>query len=688
LEIEKLLKDLRIQSKGIESGGISITHNGAPGDLIAHGFVRNKEHRFASNLNFVDPAAQKIARLDATGVLLGHPANSPLPETSFFTPKLTVKNDSETSQTVTAKVRYTASGKLENRTVPAITLAPHEVRTIDLRLTPSLRNAPIEGGAVSVEHTGEPGSIIALLCSVDEAQGLAVDAPFFSRRDTSGEGGNHPFVLDEQTRSVVYLTNITDKATKVAVIVFHDGGLFTPELMTVAPGQTLTLDLWQMRDGQKKDVQGRVLSPNVSRGQVSWSPRGGGALIGRVVMLDKAGNTASNFSCPCCCTQEPYSFDMLPNPLGGSPGGTQQMTVMEWDQYNGTYNIGPYNVTNSCDYTSDNTSVVTVNSTGMLTFVNTGSTTVQMSMEYWHSEPISAEDCGLVQLTAYDSAQVATVRVTFQKADGTALPNPFRVGISAATLGGTTHDRKQGLQAVVVPASEANKVSLSVSSRLNKSGVNVNTTTGIITFNVVGTTKSDSRGDATITATYGDMMTTAPVSVVVPSKIATPHDTIGGGVVIENRVADATSPAALGLPSGKVALATFYMRFLTLTVHDQFDDSLGDVYLNAEVSELWEVDNQYHSINQPLSATGTYLDPVGRPIGTRIVDAGSSDANNWPSAAKIAAPSGCDAELSDIQVKVDGFSLNPAIVNRSITLCGDSSSTTAPPVQLNVLWPN
>src|SRR5205814_1874811 len=64
LEIEDLLKDAHINSKGIGRGGLSITHNGAPGALIARGMVQNKQARFASNLSFVDPAAQMSSVLN------------------------------------------------------------------------------------------------------------------------------------------------------------------------------------------------------------------------------------------------------------------------------------------------------------------------------------------------------------------------------------------------------------------------------------------------------------------------------------------------------------------------------------------------------------------------------------------------------------------------------------------------
>ncbi len=85
--------------------------------------------------------------------------------------------------------------------------------------------------------------------------------------------------------------------------------------------------------------------------------------------MDKASGTASNFSCQSCCGQEPIRFDVTPIPLIGPPGTSTQMNVMEWDTLCGQMQLGPYNVTNSCHYVSNNTSVATVNATGKVSYV-------------------------------------------------------------------------------------------------------------------------------------------------------------------------------------------------------------------------------------------------------------------------------------------------------------------------------
>ncbi|MEK6322014.1 MAG: Ig-like domain-containing protein [Acidobacteriota bacterium] len=424
LEIEKLLKDRHVKAEGIERGGLSISHNGLPGALIAHGVIQNKDARFASNLPFVDPSLQKNSVLNGAGLMLGRPASgSALPEASFFTPKLALKNALSTSQRATITVNYTTDGVLRSRRLSPVSLAPHEVRMADLSVLMSeVRNSSISAAGVKIESTGAPGSLVAALSSVDGSQNadasqkggqsensenIEVDVPLVSRSERSGEGGNHPFRLGESFRSVAYLTNITQKPTKVAVIIFHQAAMFTPELISVAPGETIAIDLLQLRDSQAKDIQNRTLPANLTEGQFFWHPHQAEALIGRIVTFDKASSTASNFSCPNCCQLEPGRIDILPSPITGAIGDFCQLTVYEWDTYCGQFQVGPYNYTNSVAYSCDNSSVATVNSTGGVSCMGLGNATITVSFDYYHSDYISGEDCGLFVATAYTTAPVA-----------------------------------------------------------------------------------------------------------------------------------------------------------------------------------------------------------------------------------------------------------------------------------------
>jgi hypothetical protein len=237
------------------------------------------------------------------------------------------------------------------------------------------------------------------------------------------------------------------------------------------------------------------------------------------------------------------------------------------------------------------------------------------------------------------------------------------------------------LKAVVSPANQTTKVSIQVSSAITLS--NVSRGNGVITFDIVGNTKSNTRGDASITAKYNSTrpIKTQQVSVVVPAKIATPHDTTGNFVVANRALDSTTSPAIplntapLYLLSDEVYLVTEYSRYLTITVKDQFDDLIGDIYEGAVISETIP-------INQTLTSSSTYLDPVGylveKPTSS-IVKRNSSAASNWLSAPQLQIPI-TGSSTQNIDVRVDGFLLNPSIVNRIINV--------SPPSNVTITWAN
>jgi hypothetical protein len=264
------------------------------------------------------------------------------------------------------------------------------------------------------------------------------------------------------------------------------------------------------------------------------------------------------------------------------------------------------------------------------------------------------------------------------------LPSPFRIGIN-----GGGNDRKQSLKATVSPTSVTANTNIQVSSKITLTNVQKNTSTGVITFDVVGNSASAagsscSGGDSFITAEFsnGTLFATLlekPAFVAVPSKVATPHDTTGS-LVIANRVLDAsTSPAVPGLPANHVLLATIFVRFLTITVQDQCNNLIGDLYAGARVTETHET--AMVDINQPLTASSTYSDPAGvmNDQGGAVVPRDDPAATGWPTWPLLPMPA-LDV-TQNVAVQVDGFALAPAIVGRRVVASPSANTVT-------ITWPN
>ena len=268
------------------------------------------------------------------------------------------------------------------------------------------------------------------------------------------------------------------------------------------------------------------------------------------------------------------------------------------------------------------------------------------------------------------------MNVDFADESDSPLPEPLRIGISVGT-----RDRRKTAKAVITPQSQAQNFTISNAGTQNNA-ISIDSQSrqdNVWTFRVAGenaTPVGTPGGDGVIAATHtSGAQKTHNVVVVVPAKIATPHPTANGAVNGVNMRMDAEStPPEYGLPDGKVLLATAYFHWQTITVWDQFDQPIGSLYAGAPVTEYNEVD-----IHQQLSANSTYTDPVGRYLPVAVVDANSQLAQNWPTYTKFEITTTA-SDTTTTPVQVDGFALDPAVVNRTISW--------SPPNRIQITWPD
>ncbi|MGH9830257.1 MAG: hypothetical protein ACREDR_44170, partial [Blastocatellia bacterium] len=367
---------------------------------------------------------------------------------------------------------------------------------------------------------------------------------------------------------------------------------------------------------------GRLIPAALVQGQVNWFEHGPGPLTGRMeIFSPSAGVSASDSCAPGCCPPSTNCSMSIPNYVG-RPGDSPIVQLLETDANNCLQVFGPFDITSGATWTSDNTSVATVASPGHVNLVGPGHANVFASFRQVEYD----DEC--IEHVFEDSpcvCMMTAVSVTFQKSDGTALPSPFRVGISATLLDGTTkHDRTQHLRLSVSPANEASNINITMAGsgtmpgQIAISNRAANNSTGVVTFDIVGTVKSHDRGDVTLKAKDGGNATaTAAVSVVIPGAIAGPpedvHDTTGGGIDVANKALNiGTLPPLLDVPLTQASLDTIYAVLLTIKLTDQLTDPLGDIYTGAEVAEPFA--GVFHSINSPLTSSGSYIDFVGQVV--------------------------------------------------------------------------
>jgi hypothetical protein len=522
--------------------------------------------------------------------------------------------------------------------------------------------------------------LIGALYSLNTQTSVTFDVPLRDSGPPRASTGAYSIRIDGDYTTVVAISNTTDQPGDFTMHINYDGGPYVTGIIHIAPGATKTYDIRKLRDEQKPDVNGHPLPIDLKIAQVRWSVRGTVRLNGRAEVVSIKDRVSSSYSCFSCCADS-FSWGWIE--ANGSttvaPGATVGFTAWEQDGNTGGQscpsNPPPYPVNGSWD--SSDGSVATVDSFGNATAISAGygGISCYWPVTIWMWDDLD-ESCEAFQETAEASDSMTVLQITLQKGDGSSLPSPLRVGVTA-----NNHDRKQQLRAVVDPATEAANVTISVSSKLTSS--DVSTSNGVITFKVVGTMESESEGDQTITATHNTgMKTTNSVTVAIPKQIGTPHPTFNGTVTGVNFKASRTSvPPYPEVPEGKVQLLTIYGTTLNVLVWDKWMHPIGDLYSGANIVEIigpLELD-----IGVTLTSSSAYPDRVGNSISRDFpfnfnYDPDDPIAKTWLADSPKPMLAGASA-TQNISVKVDGFALSPAVANRTVT--------TTPPNTLVITWP-
>ena len=183
-------------------------------------------------------------------------------------------------------------------------------------------------------------------------------------------------------------------------------------------------------------------------------------------------------------------------------------------------------------------------------------------------------------------------------------------------------------------------------------------------------------GDTTIQAKLGNhLCAEAPVVVVVvPKRIRPPYPEADGDVQSENvALYQGSSPAFQSVPQGAVLLSTIYVHWLPITVEDQFQKPLDDLYAGVTVEEKLGLADR--DINQKLDSSGGYRDPVGWYIEKGRAAKLSDEESQWTGSTNYLPMPAVDFR-QDIPVKVAGHEVGP--IKRRIIL--------TPPRKVEIIW--
>jgi hypothetical protein len=315
LSVTHLLGELKVSPAQAPEGGISIIGHGSKVALIAQGKITDPNTGFSTTLNFPDPKLQRASALHASGVPIGMPStDSPFSGTGAFVPHVVVRNLTAATQTVTISVEYPGE---EGPTQAALVPLPLEAYTTkDIPLDSLLASLPLPLPfcSIRIQCSGPPGSVIGEVSSVEAKGDLVIDSRLANERDGWAGSGAHPWHLDEETESILFLTNMSEKSARIGFDMVAGGVHYYLTRLKLKPHETRAIDLRKVRDEQKPDLKGHKVPAGASDGSVVWSRLDHVPVMGRLVVLQRHKSMASNYDCYICdCAADYIDLDLVPS---------------------------------------------------------------------------------------------------------------------------------------------------------------------------------------------------------------------------------------------------------------------------------------------------------------------------------------------------------------------------------------
>jgi len=215
IDIDKSLKKLRVRGD-TSVGGISLTYTNGPGKLAVVGVISNKQTGFSTTMRFIDQEGQHTTSLHGASILIGKPeANLGFSASTLFTPHVFVRNNTNQPVQINPRIRYTLFDQPNTATLAALTLLANEVRELDL--SPAINvigSNPVADTGIEIDHTGQPGAVMAYAASIDQNGSNVFDVPVKDPKSEMGfKGGSYPWNIEGENRAVLHVKNVEPTRT-------------------------------------------------------------------------------------------------------------------------------------------------------------------------------------------------------------------------------------------------------------------------------------------------------------------------------------------------------------------------------------------------------------------------------------------------------------------------------------------
>lgn len=292
-------------------GGISITHTGTTGAVLAKMMIAKPDSGFSSTMNFIDPEATLSQKWHGNGLRIKNLNGDSLRQI------LVARNSGNQVARIRGKIPYTKpNGDMAAVDIPETEIVANGTKIINLRDLIVNANVPasVNYAGIELSYNRPKGTVIVQVFSVSQNGNHVFQVPMFDPEKTPASAGGYPWKADGDYSTLVYIKNETDQPKKFTANVSYEGGSYTLGVKEIKRNQTVAIDFRNLRDLQTPDVNGNIIPLNVNKGQIAWSVSGNEnkTLSGRSEQISVANGLSSTYDCRNCCPNSIYDANINP----------------------------------------------------------------------------------------------------------------------------------------------------------------------------------------------------------------------------------------------------------------------------------------------------------------------------------------------------------------------------------------
>lgn len=494
------------------AGDITIRYSGASHAVVASASIEDGVSGFSFTPHMVERVAhpdetEHRVTLHAPGLMLGKPDTTMLfPVDTVFMPYVVLHNVSNHPITATLSLTSNGTGGTPvTRSLNSIPMASGTTLKVDMsRYFNSNTPLPNGYGHLSVAFTGRNEDLLFDVGSVDQSLNYVFQVMPSAEAPTTSKVFCF-WSIDDDTSTMISIWNYANKSQDATLTLYYSGGQYRIPLH-LGPRQTYNLDMMTLVRSQKPDPDGNLIPGNITTGSAALV--GPGGELDRMTVVTSASTyNVRNATCWPVCLNCGGLTSLYMDP------DITWVVVNGWNLATASFTTssgGPYNVGSSGTWSTQNTSIATVDGTGNVHGGQAaGSTTLLAEM----SAPLGEMQC-------YYSEQTMCEDQSFE-GSGPANVGPAITSISPSTipLGGT------GVQVTISGSGFGTSPTLNLPAGVTASGQRSSDTQIVVTLTAAF---SATIGYAAVSVTAGGQISnTKQIIVNGPAYATVASDTMG-----------------------------------------------------------------------------------------------------------------------------------------------------------------